>query len=178
MKVIYNFAILFLFNRLFCFDFKMVEKGTPLVHLKERLLDITKYCPTEILKAVRKPYKGLSVKNINLEQDLIFLDHLIEVPTRSIEKGNTDILDFENVILDCIEVLVHIIEKKKPEEFSFNITSVGSFPLNLKILAIDEFDIILPLIKCTNNFDKLYNDFIREKTYTQPMEELGFNEIF
>ncbi|XP_052068970.1 uncharacterized protein LOC127708168 [Mytilus californianus] len=156
----------------------MVEKGTTLGDLKERLLDISKYCPTKILNAVRNSYRGFFWNKANLEQDLLFLDHLIEVPAMNREKENFDIKNFENAIVDFIEVLIFITEKKNPEEFSFNIVSVGSFPLNLKILAINEFDFILPWIIRSDNFDNSYKDFIQGKTDTQPAEKLEFHKLF
>ena len=107
--------------------------------LKKCLNKIGTYCPTKILENSRgrRNIDALLTDN-PVANEFIKLDHLIMVDCE-----DTEIKEFAGDVLKFVEKIKDIINYESNNKFQYRVMPVGSFPSNLKISEIDEFDFVL-----------------------------------
>ena len=101
---------------------------------------ILNFCPSSILeKAKRRRDSNKLYSHDPAPNDFVKLDNIIKI-----DKFDEEAKLFSNTVFQCVETLGKCIAYSF-NDFSCKVLSTGSFPLNLKIEAIDEFDFVVIL---------------------------------
>lgn len=129
---------------------------------------IKSICPFVVLKEARSKTATCNPKS--LSEDFLNLDKAIHVPNNIPE---TRLL--AQLFLDLVKHIISIVTRKNPD-FDFVVIPVGSFPCNVKIGDIDEFDYILKWITRNKKIDEAFYQYHvkGQKDRGHPAEEFGF----
>ena len=100
---------------------------------------ILNFCPSSILENAKKRRDSKLLHHDVAPNDFVKLDNIIKI-----DKTDEEIKLFSNTVFQCVETLGKCIAYSF-YDFNCKVLPAGSFPLNLKIEAIDEFDFILIL---------------------------------
>ena len=101
---------------------------------------ILNFCPSSILeKAKRRRNSNKLFRHDPALNDFVKLDDIIKI-----DKDDEEVKLFSNTVFQCVETLGKCIAYSF-DHFNCKVLPAGSFPLNLKIEAIDEFDFVLIL---------------------------------
>ena len=101
---------------------------------------ILNFCPSSILeKAKRRRDSNKLFRHDPALNDFVKLDNIIKI-----DKDDEEVKLFSNTVFQCVETLGKCIAYSF-DHFNCKVLPTGSFPLNLKIEAIDEFDFVLIL---------------------------------
>ena len=97
---------------------------------------IPKFCPSSILERVKR---SKSMCHDPAANNFWKLDNIIKI-----DKDDETIKSFSDTVFRCVEAIGKCIQYSL-HDFGCTVIPAGSFPLNLKIEAIDEFDFVLIL---------------------------------
>ena len=99
---------------------------------------VLSFCPSSILRDARrkKDLNGLFCGD-PVVNEFLRLDHEIYV-----DKADEDVKKFGEAIFNCVSSLCNLMRYSN-NELNFTVIPCGSFPLNVKIENLDEFDYLL-----------------------------------
>ena len=97
---------------------------------------IPKFCPSSILERVKR---SKSMCHDPAANNFWKLDNIIKI-----DKDDETIKSFSDTVFRCVEAIGKCIQYSL-HDFGCTVIPAGSFPLNLKVEAIDEFDFVLIL---------------------------------
>ena len=144
--------------------------------VEEQLELLVHSCPHDILVNARKLNANYLHSSDPIVNGLLGLDRAIIVP------NNTPVtLKFSALVFEFVQWLLCLIEDKN-FNFTFDIIPAGSYPSNVKIGDIDEFDFLLKW-KMTRNStaESAYNSYVKERFYNvnaeHPAQKLGFYDL-
>ena len=104
----------------------------------ENLVNITSFCPDDILSGARK--RG--DLNQLLCDDPIANEFMKLDSEIYIDKDDKDVKKFGDAVFDLVTSLCDLI-RYKHNDLNFTVIPGGSFPLNVKVENLDEFDYVL-----------------------------------
>ena len=113
-------------------DIKILWDESVLVNAFSKILEL---CPSAVLEEAKGRRDVYPSAN-----DFIKLDHEMRI-----EKDDEGVKRFADIVFLFVESLAEIIGLYL-NELELTVTLAGSFPLNLKILNLDEFDFVLILV--------------------------------
>ena len=105
---------------------------------QENFEKILPFCPTLIQEKTKKRLNiNKLLTNDPLADEFIKLNHKI-----SINKDNEEVKEFSDAIFHFLDSLFELV-KFVHKDFKFRVIPTGSFPVNIKICDMDEFDFVL-----------------------------------
>ena len=120
--------------------------------LCENFSEVSKFCPSSILeKAKRRRNSNKLLRRSSPPNDFVNMDNIIKI-----DKDDEGIKLFFNAVCRCVETVAKCV-KHFFQDCSCTVRPAGSFPLNLKIETIDEFDFALTLEDKTGSCIKNHN---------------------
>ena len=134
---------------------KKEDFGYTLVRGKDKVLQkfkkILLCCPSFVVANSKKQRGSNNLFSRDpIANEFIKLDNEIRI-----DKDNKEVKKFKKIVLSFVKNLCHLIEYEN-SALKFTVFLVGSFPLNVKISKLDEFDFVL----LWENLSKCYD--IRE----------------
>ena len=125
--------------------------------LCENFSEASKFCPSSILeKAKRRRNSNKLLRRSSPPNEFVYMDDIIKI-----DKDDEEIKLCFNTVCRCVETVAECVEHFF-QDCSCTIRPAGSFPLNLKIETIDEFDFALKQDKtgsCIINHNVLVPNF-------------------
>ena len=125
--------------------------------LCETFSETSKFCPSSILeKAKRRRNSNKLLRRSSPPNEFVYMDDIIKI-----DKDDEKIKLCFNTVCRCVETVAECVEHFF-QDCSCSIRPAGSFPLNLKIETIDEFDFALKQDKtgsCIINHNVLVPNF-------------------
>ena len=140
------------------------EKKQASIH--EAFLELSNSCPSSILeKGKRRRNSNNLLRHDPAPIDFVNLDSIIKI-----DKDDEGIKLFFNKVCHCVETVAKCVERFC-QDWSCTVHPAGSFPLNLKIENIDEFDFVLILESKRESFK------INHGLFYLPFEKKVFVDI-
>ena len=113
--------------------------------LSSNLLAISMHCPSSILqKAKYQRDLNKLIRRDQVENDFILLDNEIKI-----EKDDARVSQFAHTIFNFVECIAKLVRchryHQRDNDIKCKVFPAGSFPQNLKIETLDEFDFVFVL---------------------------------